>query len=195
MICDNPFPTYCPGDNLGNLADEYSKTYPAVVGDPAPLQWWPVLNDCRSPKVHNPHLHRAEDDLPAGHHSVPQQPLYPLSSLAHLSFSYASIPKGLESHHHRTPDVPAFPSRLRSMALSLLPQADEQKLYPPLAKNAWKHATLLGKLSCCQINAKYTWVKSWCLPVVQLYPTCTTGTSGNWYSHAEKHGIPHPDFV
>lgn len=119
MICDNCYPTHCPGDNLGNVADEYSKTYPAVVGDHAPLQWWPALNDCKSPKVHNPHPHRTE--LPAGHHSVPQQPLHPLSSPAHLSFSYASCPKGLESHHHRTPDARAFPSRLRSTALSLLP--------------------------------------------------------------------------
>lgn len=63
------------------------------------------------------------------------------------------------------------------------------------AENAWKHASLLGKLSCCQINAKYTWVRSWCLSVVQLYPTHTTGISGNWYSHAEEHRIPQLDLV
>lgn len=125
----------------------------------------------------------------------PSQLLHTLSSLAHLSFSYSFTPKALGSHHHRTPDAPAAPGRLRSTALSLLPQPDEQELYPPLAENAWKHASLLGKLNCWQINAKYTWVKSWCLWVVQLYPTCTTRTSGNWYSHAEKHGIPQPDFT
>lgn len=103
MICDNSYPTHYPGDNLGNVADEYSKT-PAVVGDHT-LQWWPALNGCRSPKVHYPHLHRAEDDLPAGYHSVPQKLLHRLSSPAHLSFSYAFIPKGLESHYHRTPDA------------------------------------------------------------------------------------------
>lgn len=53
----------------------------------------------------------------------------------------------------------------------------------------------VGKLNRRQINVKYTWVRSWCLSVVQSYPTHTTGTSGNWYSRAEKHGIPHPDFV
>lgn len=194
MICDDLYSTHCPGDNLGNVVDEYSKT-PAVVGDHTPLQQCPVLNGCRSPKVHLPPPHRAEDDLPARHHSVPQQLLHTLSSLAHLSFSYSFTTKVLGSHHHRTPDAPAVPGRLRSTALSLLPQPDEQELYPPLAENAWKHASLLGKLNCCQINAKYTWVKSWCLSVVQLYPTGTTRTSGNWYSHAEKHGIPQPEFI
>lgn len=193
MICDNPCPTHCLGDNLGNVADEYSKT-PAVVGDHAPLQWWPALNVCRCPKDHHPHPHRAEDDLPAGHHSVPQPLLHPLSSLTHLNFSYSFTPKGLGSHQHRTPDASTVHGRLRSTALSLLPQADEQELYPPLAGNAWKHASLLEKLSC-QINAKYAWVRSWCVSVVQLYPTHTAGTSGNWYSHEEEHGILQPDFV
>lgn len=125
----------------------------------------------------------------------PQQLLHTLSSLAQLSFSYSFTPKVLGSHHHRTPDVPAVPGRLRSMALSLLPKPDEQELYSPLAEYAWKHASLLGKLSCCQRNAKNTWVRSWCLSVVQLYPTRMTRTSGNWHSHAEKHGIPQPDFI
>lgn len=149
-----------------------------------------ALKGCRSPKVHHPHPQKAEDDLPVRNHGGSQQLLHPLSSLAQLSFSYSFTPKGLGSHHHRTPDAPAVPG----MALSL-PQADEQELYPPLAENAWKHASLLGKLSCCQINAKYTWVRSRCLSVVQLYPTHTTRASGSWYSHAEKPGIPQPDFI
>lgn len=56
----NPYPTHYPGDNLGNVVDEYSKT-PAGVGDHAPLQRCPALNGCRSPKVHHPHPYRAED--------------------------------------------------------------------------------------------------------------------------------------
>lgn len=165
MICDNPYPTHCPGDNSGDVVDEYSKI-PAAVGDHTPLRQRLALNGCRNPKVHNRHQHRAEDDLPAGHHGVPQQLLHPFSSLAHLSFSYSFTPKGMGSHHHRAPDTPAVPGRLRSTALSLLPQADEQELYPPLAEKAWKHASLLGKLSCCKIKAQYTWLRSWCLSVV-----------------------------
>lgn len=91
---------------------------------------------------------------PARHHGVLQQLLHPLSSPAHLSFSYSFTPKGWSSHHHRTPDAPEVPGRLRSTALSLLPQADEQELYPPLAENDWKHASLLGKVlsNKCQIH-------------------------------------------
>lgn len=81
MFCDNLYSAHCPGDNLGNVVDEYSKT-PAVAGDRAPLQQRPVLNGCRSPKVHHPPPHRAEDDLPARHHGAPQQLLHTLSSLA-----------------------------------------------------------------------------------------------------------------
>lgn len=186
MICDNPYLTHYPGYNLDNVLDEYSKT--PAVGDHAPFApAWPALNGCRSPKVYHPHPHRAEDPCRTPQ-SAPATPTAPLQSfmpelflLLHPKGAGVTSPQDCRSWQAEKHGSSSAASSTQARAV-------------PLAGNAWKHASLFGKLSC-QINVKYTWVRSWYLSVVQLYPAHTAVTSGNGYSHEEKHGIPQLDLV
>lgn len=100
MICDNLYSTHCPGDNLGNVVDEYSKT-PAifktpVAGDHTPLQQRPVLNGCRSPKVRHLLLCVEEDDGPCkAPRCAPATPTSPLQPCTPELFLLLH-PKGVE---------------------------------------------------------------------------------------------------
>lgn len=149
MTCDNPCPTHCPGDNLGNVADEYSRTQPAVVGDHTPLS--AAAGASRSTILSHAELKtpslQGTTVRPSSSYAPP--PTWACPTPAPPNRGWGHITAGFQISLQ-------FLASWEAWLFLQLPQSGVQKLYPPPAKTTWKDAGLCGKAkpmsNKCQIH-------------------------------------------